>query len=38
MIKTLAKEIKESLEELIAAFSWEKLQKDAIYLDNGLFE
>lgn len=27
-----------SLEELIAVFSWEKLQKDAIYLDNGLFE
>ena len=27
-----------SLPELIAVFSWEKLQKDAIYLDNGLFE
>ena len=27
-----------SLEELISVFSWEKLQKDAIYLDNGLFE
>ena len=27
-----------SLQELISVFSWEKLQKDAIYLDNGLFE
>ncbi len=27
-----------SLQELICVFSWEKLQKDAIYLDNGLFE
>ena len=27
-----------SLPELITEFSWTKLQKDAIYLDNGLFE
>ena len=27
-----------SLVELISVFSWEKLQRDAIYLDNGLFE
>lgn len=27
-----------SLEELISVFSWEPLKKDAIYLDNGLFE
>ena len=27
-----------SLPELIAEFSWAKLQKDAIYLDKGLFE
>ena len=26
------------LPELISVFSWEKLQKDAIYLDSGLFE
>ncbi len=27
-----------SLPELIEAFSWESLKKDAIYLDNGLFK
>ena len=26
------------LEELVAAFSWKRLEKEAIYLDNGLFE
>ncbi len=26
-----------SLQELISVFTWEKLKKDAIYLDNGLF-